>query len=689
MKKHVHMTTGLLCASLLLCGSLAGCGAVSGTTGSAAGTDSTDSSNSAAGDSDGTGSSSSANSSGAADFAQSDADMFTDRDYRTEYDDEESIHITLDGDSASADSDSVQISGSTVTLSEEAVYVISGTLDDGMIIVDADDTAKLQLVLNGADITCETSAPLYILKADKVFVTLTDGSENVLSNGGAFTAIDDNNIDAVIFSKQDLTLNGSGSLTVSSPAGHGIVCKDDLVITGGVYTVTSSSHAMDANDSVRIIGETTITANAGKDGIHSENNDDASLGFIYISDGTLDISSEGDGISAASYMQIKGGTFNILAGGGSENGLKKSSDNWGDFGGGMGGAPSAGGMGGGRGGMGGSTGNPPGSAGSAPDEDSTSSDAVSQNMSTQSEDSGSDSSAADSSDTENDSTSMKGIKASGAMLISDGTFTINSADDSVHSNTSITVNGGTFEIASGDDAFHADETLTVVSCTINITECYEGLEALDLRIEGGDITLIADDDGLNAAGGTDASGTEGGRDGMFGDVGDGAGTGGKTGGDPGTGGMGGGPGGGMASSDGTIVISGGTIDITASGDGIDANGSLEITGGYITVEGPTQGDTATLDYDTTATITGGTFIGTGASGMAESFSDSGQGVIAVSVGEQSAGTAVSIQDKDGNEIISFGPELSFAVVIVSSPELESGETYTLTVGSQTGDVEAN
>lgn len=647
MKNYARITAVLFCAVPLLCGTLTGCGAISDVTGGTAGTDATDSSD------NGT------DASQSADFAQSDADMFTNRDYRTEYDDEESIHITLDGDSASADSDSVQISGTTITLSEEAVYVISGSLDNGMIIVDAEDTAKLQLVLDGADITSATCSPLYILGADKVFVTLADDSENTLTNGGTFTSIDDNNIDAVIFSKQDLTLNGSGSLTVNSPAGHGIVCKDDLVITGGTYNITSSSHALDANDSVRITGETTLTASAGKDGIHAENNDDASLGFVYISRGTLDIVSEGDGISAASYMQIEGGTFEILAGGGSENGTKEASDNWGDFGGGRGGMgtmPGDRGMGGG-----------PGNMSSAPDDGGVSGDpgnTASQNMSTQSV----------SSETDEETTSMKGIKASGAMLISDGTFTINSADDAVHSNTCVTVNGGSFDIASGDDAFHADEALTVTACTVNISECYEGLEALDLRIEGGDITLTADDDGLNAAGGTDQSGTEGGRDGMFGG---------------GHGGMGSDAGaGGMSSSNGTIVISGGTLDITASGDGIDANGTVEITGGYTVVAGPTQGDTATLDYDTTATITGGTFIGTGASGMAQTFSDSGQGVIAVSVGEQSAGTAVTIQDKNGNKIVSFEPELSFAVVIVSSPDIESGETYTLTVGSQSEDIEA-
>ncbi len=565
------------------------------------------------------------------DFSQADGDMFTDRDVRTEYDESDSVLIQLNGTSAAASSNSVKISGTTVTITEEATYIISGTLDDGMIIVNAPDTAKLQIVLNGVDITSKTSAPLYILEADKVFLTLADGTENTLSNGGTFTAIDENNIDASIFSKQDLTLNGSGSLTVISPAGHGIVCKDDLVLTSGTYIVNSASHGLDANDSVRITGETNLTIDAGKDGIHSENTDDASLGFIYISNGTLNIEAEGDGIAAGAYVQIENGIFDLLVGGGSVNGSSASSGNYGGF---MGG--------GGHGGM-----RPGGS----------------QSTTTTTDDS---------------STSMKGIKAANSLLISGGTFHIDSADDSVHSDVSATINGGTFEIASGDDAIHAEDTLTITAGTINISKSYEGLEALHIHVQGGEIKLVASDDGLNAAGGTDGSGMTGGRDGMFG------------GGRPGMGGGGhGGMGGGMSSSsNGSITISGGNLYVKASGDGIDANGTLVISGGYTVVVGPTQGDTATLDYDKSATITGGTFIGTGASGMAQTFSDSEQGVFAVSVGNQSAGTNISLQDKNGNTIVSFAPELSFAVVIISSPDIVSGETYTITVGETSGEFEA-
>ena len=152
---------------------------------------------------------------------------------------------------------------------------------------------------------------------------------------------------------------------------------------------------------------------------------------------------------------------------------------------------------------------------------------------------------------------------------------------------------------------------------------------------------------------------------------------------------GGGFGGMSGNANGSIKVSGGNLYINASGDGMDANGTLEISGGYTVVVGPTQGDTATLDYDTGAVITGGTFIGTGAAGMAQTFRDSEQGVIALQVGSQGAGTEIILQDQEGNTVLSHTPELNFAVVILSSPEMVKGETYTITVGTQSGSFAAS
>lgn len=564
------------------------------------------------------------------DFAQSDAEMFTDRDSRDTYSENGSTVIELNGDSASCNSMGVSISGSTVTLGREGTYIFRGTLHDGMIIVDAGDNDKLQLVLDGASIASSTTAALCILNADKVFLTLAEGKENSLANGGSFAPDDVNGIDAALFSKQDLTINGSGSLTVSSPAGHGIACKDDLVFTGGNVTVNAASHGLDANDSVRIKAA-KLTIDAGKDGIHAENIDDTSLGFVYISSGMLEIESEGDGISAGAYAQVVDGTVDILAGGGYENGSKQNSGNYGDF---MGGGFKPGGMGGGR----------PRSA---------------SDIQTVAEEAG---------------TSMKGVKAESGLLIGEGKINIDSADDAVHSNGSVAINGGNITIASGDDGIHAETSLIVTNGSIDISHSYEGFEALNIQIDGGEISLVATDDGFNAAGGVDSSGT-GGRDEMFG--------GGMRPGGMGHGGMGG-------SSNGSIVINGGKLYVQASGDGMDANGYLEINGGYTVVCGPNRGDTATLDYDTGATINGGVFIGSGAAGMAQTFSANKQGVVAVSVGNgQTAGSTVTITDADGKEIVSHSPELDFSVFIYSAPEIVSGNMYHICVGSAEGDVKAD
>lgn len=174
-------------------------------------------------------------------FAADTANMFSSRDLEVGYDEETCTKITLSGDGASSDSDAVQIDGSTVTITDEGTYLLTGTLNDGQIIVNAEESDKVQLVLNGVNITSATSAAIYVAQADKVFVTTASGSENTLTNGGEYIAIDENNIDAVIFSKSDLTVNGEGTLTIEAKAGHGIVSKDDLVLTSGTYTITAAS----------------------------------------------------------------------------------------------------------------------------------------------------------------------------------------------------------------------------------------------------------------------------------------------------------------------------------------------------------------------------------------------------------------------------------------------------------------
>ena len=200
-------------------------------------------------------------------------------------------------------------SGKNVTITKAGVYRVTGSAENVTIIVDAGDEDKVQLVLDGVSVTNADAPCIYVRNADKVFVTLS--GDNSLSVTGQFTADGDTNTDGVIFSKDDLTLNGAGSLTVNS-SDNGIVGKDDLKITGGTYQITAASKAIEANDSIRVASG-SFTIKAGTDGLYAENEDDDSLGYIYIGGGSFSMSVGDDGIHAVSLVQIDGGTFTISA----------------------------------------------------------------------------------------------------------------------------------------------------------------------------------------------------------------------------------------------------------------------------------------------------------------------------------------------------------------------------------------
>ena len=246
--------------------------------------------------------------SGASDSQES-SGAFSARDLSAAYDDE-TVSVRLTGSGASADSDKVSVSGSTVTITGSGTYLISGTLENGSILVDAGKEDKAQLVLNGVDIHSDSYAAIYVKQADKVFITLAEGTQNTLSNGGSFTQLDDSNVDAVIFAKDDITFNGTGSLTVTSPAGHGIVGKDEVTITGGIYTVTSAKCAIRANDSIAV-ADGTFALTAGTDGLHAEYDEDDTLGSVYIAGGTFTVSARDDAIHANTLLQIDNGSFEI------------------------------------------------------------------------------------------------------------------------------------------------------------------------------------------------------------------------------------------------------------------------------------------------------------------------------------------------------------------------------------------
>ncbi len=334
----------LATAAILLMASVAGCAGASGdnssdssssdsssSSNSSSGSSSDDSSSSNSGSSSGSSSSdsdSSSNSSSSSDSDSSDteiaeavwldsSDLFSNRDKEVGYDESESVTITLaDGGSVSS-SDAVTVDGDTITITQEGTYILTGTLTNGQVQVNVSNSEKVQIVLDNVSVTNESSAAIYIVQADKVFLTMAEGSSNSLEVTGEFVAIDDNNIDGAIYSKDDLTINGNGTLTVTCASGHGIVSKDDLVITSGTYVITAEGgNGLSGKDCV-LIADGDFTISASNDAIHSENSDDNTLGYIYIAGGTFDLTasaSDGsEGIDASYIIQVEGGTFTITS----------------------------------------------------------------------------------------------------------------------------------------------------------------------------------------------------------------------------------------------------------------------------------------------------------------------------------------------------------------------------------------
>ena len=390
-----------------------------------------------------------------------------------EEDVETTVTITLSDGASRADGAGVTVSGDTVTITAGGSYRVTGLLTNGQIVVNAPEE-KVVLALDGVSITCENSAAIYVIDAEKVILSLVSGSENALASTGEYIHTDDNTVDAAIFSKDDLTLKGSGALTVSSETGHGIVSKDELKIKSGTLTVAAAKKGMAANDLVEITG-------------------------------------------------------------------------------------------------------------------------------------------------------------------------------------------GDITIASGKHGIHCDEALTVSHGTVNITKSFEGLEAKTIEISGGDISIAASDDGLNAT--DSASGTE-------------------------ADGWGWGFGGMDEAQEGVyILISGGKLTVNASGDGLDSNGDLTITGGEVYISGPTSDGDGALDYAGTGTITGGTLIAAGSSGMAQSLSSDTQGVMLLTLsGAQSAGSTVTVHDASGMLLASVTPEKAYTSVVISAPGTESGGTYTVACGGESRSV---
>ena len=451
----------------------------------------------------------------------------------------------------------VTVTGGTVTIKCGGEYDFSGSYSgsDAQILVNTAKTdSSVYLNMKGLTLTNTADAPIYIQKASKAFVVAKNGTTNTFTDASSraktYSYTNDageaktDTTGACIYSKDDLTIKGEGTLIVKANYNNGIHTSNDLKVKNGLITVNAKNNGLKGKGSVEISGGTINITTTEGDGIKSDTEDATDLasgkGSIEITGGTITVTSAFDGITAANAVVVANGesekpTIKIITGGGhsclSDPTTASSSTGRGGFGGG--GFP---------GGMGGSS----------------------------------------CSTTE----SMKGIKGDSSIAISGGVIDINSRDDGLHSGGTITLSGGTMTIATDDDGVHAEKALYVKdNANVSVTIAYEGMESPDMNFEGGITSVITTDDGWNAAGGTSTTST----------------------GNTGRGGWGG-AGGGMGGSTGNLKVSGGYHYVyvgTGDTDGIDSNGGISITGGVIIVECRMNGGMGGMvDSDGTTTISG-------------------------------------------------------------------------------------
>ncbi len=534
------------------------------------------------------------------------------------------------GETVAVEGAGAVVEGKVVKVTAAGSYLLSGCMADGQVVVDTAEQSKVTLILNGLSLTCTDGPAVYVKSAPKKVVLYTaSGSVNMLSDTAGYVVADDAQVEgevypnACIYACDDLTLDGEGSLYISGNADKGVNTKDDLVIKNGVVTVSSAGVGLRGNDSVTVSGG-TLTVTSGGDGIKSANIETEGKGYISIEGGELYVTATGDGISAATDLSVSGGLGVITTKDADNASLSANITPSYDMLRGPGGMTPPGGFGGGMGG-GMTEGN--------------------SNKST---------------------ISAKGLKAVGTLTVSGGKLTIDSADDGIHSDDAVWIKDGSVYISAADDGIHANNTLTVSGGITEIVQSYEGLEANQITIAGGTNRVTASDDGTNACGGTSM-------------------------------GMGGGWFGGSSSgatdtdtntAEPLLTVSGGYTVVNAAGDGIDSNGNIVMTGGVLYVYGPTNNGNGPIDYgdgNYQMTISGGTFLAVGSSGMADTAQNDGQAVFAAKMNTLQAGTLIGIQNADGDMIAAFELPKAIASVVYSSPALTAGSSYTFVYGGSAGE----
>lgn len=502
---------------------------------------------------------------------------FSDGDYKDVTSETTNATITLSGNEGTISDTTRGSSGSEVTITSKGIYKVTGSSENVTIkINDSNQSGNIYLILDNVSMTNTSNACIYVEACDKLIIQCTGNSFLTYSNSDSSSKTD-----GAIYSKDDITINGSGSLDINSSL-HGIVCKEDIKITGATLNINSDNIGIQAEDSLRIDGGTTAIQ-SDHDGIQLENDDNTS--YFYMSNGSLTVNAGYDGISVKAAdsgtafkgsVKIKGGTVNITAGGGSDN-------------------------------------------------------------------------------SKNSNTSQKGIKCDGEIDIENSSVTVSSADDAIHGKDNITVNSGTVNLSTSDDGITAIGIVTINDGDVTVSKSYEGIEGGSVVIKGGNISVTSSDDGINTSGGSDTTAND---DTLWDE-----------------------------DSNGNINISGGNIYINSSGDGLDSNGSIYVTGGTTIIEGSTADNNGAIDKgdgaNYVASITGGTVLALGTSDMAVNF-DSGSQCSALVDISGSKDTVISVDDGSG---FTFTATKNFTCAVYSSPNMTQGNSYTLTAGSNTAQMD--
>lgn len=483
-----------------------------------------------------------------------------------------------------------------------------------------------------------SAAGTYLLSGElaegNITVDVAGGDVRLILNGVTISATDAPAIDIrqgdvilTLAENTDNTVSDGSIQNTDNRNNAAIYAQDDLVFNGsGALTVNGNyKNGIQSKDDLKFISGTYM--------ITAENHGIVGKDSVVVKDGTYTIGSQNDGIQVSNtaetdkgYIILDGGNFNITS---KADGLQAETllcINGGDYSITTGGGSS--------------------NAKQKSDEMFSPNDRRG-GMEPRNETS------------VEDSASTKGLKSYVDLIITDGTFQIDACDDAIHSNTNVTIEGGTLQISTGDDGIHADESLTISDGTIQIDNSYEGLEGYTLAISGGTIRIASSDDGINAAQTTaDSGGQE----------------------QP------------MGQPQGAVLtISDGDIYVDAGGDGLDANGKIVMTGGRVEVQGPVMGGNGTLDYDEDFVISGGILLGIGSPEMVQELSASStQGFITETLRTTiTAGTSIAVSDSAGNEIFSLTAGKNAGWYIISTPEIESGQQYTVTIAGEASSVTAN